>query len=92
MATVDNTQQNNVVAEPTNNSVESTTPVEQEQLPLEDQIRNQIDYYLSRQNLSKDHYLTQRMNNEMFVPLEVIANFKVCIIIINQSINQSSLL
>ncbi|KAF2068619.1 hypothetical protein CYY_010056 [Polysphondylium violaceum] len=47
-----------------------------EQLPLEDQIRNQIDYYLSRQNLSKDYYLTQRMNNEMFVPLEVIANFK----------------
>lgn len=44
---------------------------------LEEAVIKQIDYYLSRQNLSTDAYLVSQMDSDMWVPLSVIAGFKV---------------
>eukprot|EP00761_Pharyngomonas_kirbyi_P012906 gb/GECH01012933.1/.p1 GENE.gb/GECH01012933.1/~~gb/GECH01012933.1/.p1 ORF type:complete len:538 (+),score=124.89 gb/GECH01012933.1/:1-1614(+) len=42
---------------------------------LRDAILKQIEFYFSRQNLSKDAYLVSQMDHDMFVPVEVLANF-----------------
>lgn len=39
-------------------------------------IRKQVEYYFSRQNLNNDPFLVSHMNKDMFVPVEIIANFK----------------
>jgi len=43
---------------------------------LKEAICKQVEYYFSRQNLSTDHYLVSQMNHDLFVPISVIANFK----------------
>lgn len=43
---------------------------------LKDAIRKQIEYYFSRENLSQDAYLVSQMDNDLLVPLSVVANFK----------------
>ncbi|KAF0973866.1 hypothetical protein FDP41_007253 [Naegleria fowleri] len=43
---------------------------------LKEAICKQVEYYFSRQNLSTDHYLVSQMNHDLFVPVSVIANFK----------------
>ena len=35
----------------------------------------QVEYYLSRENLSKDHWLVSHMDSQGFVPLTVVAEF-----------------
>ncbi|KAK5579213.1 hypothetical protein RB653_008892 [Dictyostelium firmibasis] len=81
MATLDNTQttqqqQPSSADSTTNTAASATSQPKLEGKALEDAIKKQIEYYLSRENLSTDYYLTSRMNNEMFVAIEVIANFK----------------
>lgn len=39
-------------------------------------IRKQVEYYLSRQNLNNDPFLVSHMDKDLFVPIEIIANFK----------------
>ena len=43
---------------------------------LEQSIVKQVEYYFSPQNLANDTYLVSKMNPQMFVPLEVVAGFK----------------
>ncbi|KAL0478762.1 LA motif RNA-binding protein [Acrasis kona] len=43
---------------------------------LLDAIRKQVEYYFSRQNLANDPFLVQHMNNQLYVPIDFIANFK----------------
>lgn len=43
---------------------------------LLDAIRKQVEYYFSRQNLANDPFLVQHMNNQLYVPIEFIASFK----------------
>jgi hypothetical protein len=39
-------------------------------------IRKQVEFYFSPSNLSMDKFLVSQMDPQMFVPLQVIANFK----------------
>eukprot|EP01001_Neometanema_parovale_P005943 NODE_2338_length_1445_cov_86.557489_g2221_i0.p1 GENE.NODE_2338_length_1445_cov_86.557489_g2221_i0~~NODE_2338_length_1445_cov_86.557489_g2221_i0.p1 ORF type:complete len:439 (-),score=83.89 NODE_2338_length_1445_cov_86.557489_g2221_i0:129-1346(-) len=45
-------------------------------LTLSQNILKQVEYYFSKQNLQHDHYLVSKMNPQMFVPLEIVAKFK----------------
>lgn len=47
-----------------------------EMLSLRDNILKQIEYYFSDENLQTDHYLISQMNDEGWVPVSVIADFK----------------
>merc|ERR1711865_269933 len=47
-----------------------------EQLSNEQLVRNQVEYYLSSKNLASDSYLVSKMDSNMWVPISVIANFK----------------
>eukprot|EP01133_Synstelium_polycarpum_P016750 gene16750-19916_t len=49
---------------------------EREGEALEEAIRKQVEYYLSRDNLANDAYLGRQMNSEMFVAISTIAGFK----------------
>ncbi|KAK3694675.1 hypothetical protein B0T22DRAFT_78333 [Podospora appendiculata] len=40
------------------------------------QVRNQVEYYFCFDNLLKDHYLRQHMDDQGFVQLDVIAGFR----------------
>lgn len=46
------------------------------QSTLAQSILKQVEYYFSRENLRNDHYLVSKMNPQMFVPLDVVAGFK----------------
>lgn len=48
----------------------------EDEQPLEQSILKQVEYYFSPQNLQSDHYLVSKMNPQMYVPLEVVAGFK----------------
>lgn len=39
-------------------------------------IRKQVEYYMSRQNITNDPFLVSHMSKDMFVPVEIIAGFK----------------
>lgn len=43
---------------------------------LEQALKEQIEYYFSRQNLASDAFLISQMNSERYVPVNVIAGFK----------------
>ena len=43
---------------------------------LNDQIKKQIEYYFSKENLSRDSYLVSLMNSQLYVPLSEIVKFK----------------
>ena len=43
---------------------------------LMEAIRKQVEYYLSRQNLNNDPFLVSHMDKDLYVPIEIIANFK----------------
>ncbi|KAI9191836.1 hypothetical protein LWI28_014206 [Acer negundo] len=43
--------------------------------PLQSLIAKQIDYYFSKENLIKDTYLRQRMDDHGWVPIKLIAGF-----------------
>lgn len=43
---------------------------------LKDAIRKQVEWYLSRQNLSTDVYLVSHMDDQKYVSLELLAGFK----------------
>ncbi|KAG1679551.1 La-related protein 1 [Nymphon striatum] len=42
---------------------------------LKEYIRQQIEYYFSQENLTKDIYLRRKMNDQGFIPISVIATF-----------------
>ncbi len=44
--------------------------------PLMQAIRKQVEFYFSPSNLSMDKFLVSQMDPQMFVPLQVVANFK----------------
>ncbi|EFC50215.1 predicted protein [Naegleria gruberi] len=70
-------QSESTQATPATENVEQTT--EKKQLTrdeLKEAICKQVEYYFSRQNLSTDHYLVSQMSHDLFVPVSVIANFK----------------
>jgi hypothetical protein len=39
-------------------------------------IKKQVEFYFSPTNLSMDKFLVSQMDPQMFVPLQIIANFK----------------
>jgi La domain len=43
---------------------------------LKDAIRKQVEHYLSKHNLSTDVYLVSHMDEQMSVPLSLLASFK----------------
>ncbi|KAL1921280.1 uncharacterized protein VTP21DRAFT_10996 [Calcarisporiella thermophila] len=43
---------------------------------LRQALRKQLEYYFSKENLSKDAYLVSHMDSNLFVPITVIAEFK----------------
>jgi la-related protein 4 len=43
---------------------------------LKEALKKQVEYYLSRHNLATDAFLVSQMNSELYVPISVIANFK----------------
>jgi la-related protein 4 len=43
---------------------------------LKDALIKQLEYYFSKENLMTDRYLLSQMNSEMYVPIKVIATFK----------------
>jgi la-related protein 4 len=43
---------------------------------LIDAIQKQVEYYFSKENLRTDHYLVSQMNLDLYVPVKVIAGFK----------------
>ncbi|CAN4100698.1 unnamed protein product [Withania somnifera] len=45
-------------------------------LALRESIVKQIEYYFSDQNLQNDHYLLSLMDNQGWVPISIIADFK----------------
>lgn len=57
-----------ILFEEPNNSIEGKQ--------LHDTIRKQIEYYFSRENLATDAYLVSQMNSNMYVPIQIVANFK----------------
>ncbi|KAG2374415.1 hypothetical protein C9374_010699 [Naegleria lovaniensis] len=70
-------QQSELPSSVTETTVGQTT--EKKQLSreeLKEAISKQVEYYFSRQNLSTDHFLVSQMNHDLFVPVSVIANFK----------------
>lgn len=62
-------------------SPEQTQATQEEQQPLVGQalreaVLKQIEYYFSRHNLSKDAFLVSQMDHDMYVPIDVVAQFK----------------
>jgi len=43
---------------------------------LKDAVRAQMEYYFSPQNLANDSFLVSKMNDERYVPVELIASFE----------------
>lgn len=43
---------------------------------LETALRQQLEYYFSKENLARDSFLISKMNSQRFVPIDVIANFR----------------
>lgn len=43
---------------------------------LKQQLKNQLEYYFSRENLISDRYLKCQMDEEHFVPIAVVAEFR----------------
>ncbi|CAG0915720.1 unnamed protein product [Notodromas monacha] len=43
---------------------------------IRDAIRKQIEYYFSEENLQRDFFLRRRMDNEGYLPLDLIASFQ----------------
>lgn len=63
----------------TSSSEDQTTYILNKKLEgkqLHDTIRKQIEYYFSRENLATDAYLVSQMNSNMYVPIQIVANFK----------------
>ncbi|GAM28099.1 hypothetical protein SAMD00019534_112750 [Acytostelium subglobosum LB1] len=50
-------------------------PSESVEMTIEERIRKQVEYYLSRDNLSNDKFLLAQMSPEMYIPISVIAGF-----------------
>eukprot|EP00457_Paulinella_chromatophora_P001045 gb/GEZN01001047.1/.p1 GENE.gb/GEZN01001047.1/~~gb/GEZN01001047.1/.p1 ORF type:complete len:803 (-),score=146.07 gb/GEZN01001047.1/:854-3262(-) len=43
--------------------------------PLREALKRQLEWYFSQQNLASDYYLTGKMDENKYVPVEVIAGF-----------------
>lgn len=42
---------------------------------LKTALRQQLEYYFSRENLGRDNYLLSQMDSDQYVPINIIANF-----------------
>lgn len=51
---------------------------QQDQLSLQQDIQRQIEHYFSTNNLCHDTYLRERMDDEGWVPIDLIATFPRC--------------
>lgn len=63
------------MAEVQPNSNTNNTHATQGSDELAQQVQRQIEYYFSLENLVRDTYLNQQMNDEQYVPIKVIADF-----------------
>eukprot|EP00178_Gracilaria_changii_P008129 TRINITY_DN2507_c0_g1_i1.p1 TRINITY_DN2507_c0_g1~~TRINITY_DN2507_c0_g1_i1.p1 ORF type:complete len:972 (-),score=168.28 TRINITY_DN2507_c0_g1_i1:1111-4026(-) len=50
-------------------------PVRTGPSPMEDEIVQQVEWYMGRVNLEKDEFLKQKMDDDLWVSLDVILNF-----------------
>ncbi|KAI8375714.1 hypothetical protein EDC96DRAFT_305099 [Choanephora cucurbitarum] len=57
---------------PTESMVPITKPIENKTVDL----KGQLEYYFSRQNLVNDAWLVSQMDAELYVPISLVANFK----------------
>lgn len=55
--------------------LQQQAPVQPQQPAVQDQLKRQIEYYFSEENLRRDFYLRREMSSEGFVPLIVIGGF-----------------
>ncbi|KAI8338340.1 hypothetical protein BC941DRAFT_422587 [Chlamydoabsidia padenii] len=65
---------------PVNHSPVAAAPYDSSQkhswAPLYHSLQRQLEYYFSRQNLTKDTYLVSQMDPDLYVPIATIAKFK----------------
>jgi la-related protein 4 len=62
---------------------------------LEEEIRRQVEYFLSREYLSTDPYLVSQMNSDMYFPITTVATlttFKVDLEVLVKTLRKSTLL
>lgn len=53
----------------------AATAITLDEMTLKEYIKNQIEYYFSEQNLTKDIFLRRQMDSEGFIPIGLIASF-----------------
>lgn len=79
ISTANNTNTNSVVSSDAHSvssgsDLADSTKVDPEVLLA--QIRYQVEFYFSQQNLNRDTYMQEQMDDEGYIPIKTIANFK----------------
>jgi hypothetical protein len=54
----------------------ATAPAVRSEAELRQALQQQLEYYFSKENLSRDTYLISQMDSEQYVPIATIANFE----------------
>uniref|UniRef100_A0A0K0F5W9 La-related protein CG11505 (inferred by orthology to a D. melanogaster protein) n=1 Tax=Strongyloides venezuelensis TaxID=75913 RepID=A0A0K0F5W9_STRVS len=73
---VENTESQNDDKNSTEQKSETRIEKDENGKDLEEKLRIQLEYYFSRENLATDKYLKGQMDNEGYVPIKIIANFR----------------
>lgn len=58
------------------NILSAAAPAARSDAELRQALQQQLEYYFSKENLSRDTYLISQMDSEQYVPIATIANFE----------------